>query len=72
MRLPTKHRGLSGEQVQYLPMTKEQPIGTLRSNDDGNENVKKAIILKTTLQVNQTFLHISLPFLHDYDVKMPI
>ena len=55
-----------------MPMTKELPIGTLRSDDDGNENVKKAIILTTTLHVHQTFLHISLPFLNDYDVKMPI
>ena len=50
-------------------------IGTLRSNDaDGDENVKKTIgfISKTTaLHVHHTFLYISLPFLHDYDVKMP-
>ena len=25
----------------------------------------------TTLQVHLTFLYISLPFLHDYDVKLP-
>ena len=52
-------------------------IGTLRSDDgDGNENVVKAIGLPvisktTTLHVHHTFLYISLPFLHDYDVKMP-
>ena len=52
-------------------------IGTLRSDDgDGSENVVKAIglpvIRKTaTLHVHHTFLYISLPFLHDYDVKMP-
>ena len=42
---------------------------------DRNENVKKTIDLinKTTaLHVHHTFLYISLPFLHDYDVKMPI
>ena len=45
-------------------------------NDDGdyNENVKKAmgLLSKTTsLHVHHTFLYISLPLLHDYDVKMP-
>ena len=50
-------------------------IGTLRSNDaDDNKNVKKTIGLiskTTTLHVHHTFLYISFPFLHDYDVKMP-
>ena len=50
-------------------------IVTLRSNDaDGNENVKRTIglISKTkTSHVHHTFLYISFPFLHDYDVKMP-
>ena len=46
------------------------------SNDDGdsNENVKKAIGLlskTTSLHVHHAFLYISLPLLHDYDVKMP-
>ena len=49
--------------------------GTLRSNDaDDNENVKKTIGLiseTTTSHVHHTFLYISFPFLHDYDVKMP-
>ena len=49
--------------------------GTLRSNDaDGNENVKKTkglISKTTTLHVHHAFLYISLPSLHDYDVKMP-
>ena len=47
-------------------------IGTLRS-DDGDGNTTKAIglINKTTiLHVHYAFLHISLPSLHDYDVKM--
>ena len=47
----------------------------LRSNDaDHNENVKKTIGLiskTTTSRVHQTFLYISFPFLHDYDMKMP-
>ena len=51
------------------------PIGTLRSNDaDDNKNVKNTIglISKTrTSHVHHTFLYISFPFLHDYDVKMP-
>ena len=50
-------------------------LGTLRSDDgDGNEDVKKAIssITKTTiLHVRHAFLYISLPSMHDYDVKMP-
>ena len=45
-------------------------------DDDGNENgkIKKPIWLdgKTaTLNVHHTFFYISLPLLHDYDVKMP-
>ena len=50
-------------------------VGTLRSKDaDDNENVKKTIGLiskTTTSHVHHTFLYISFPFLHDYDVKMP-
>ena len=50
-------------------------LGTLRSNDaDGDETVTKTIGLiskTTTLHVHDTFLYISFPFLHDYDVKMP-
>ena len=41
---------------------------------DGNENLKKAIdlISKTTiLHVDHAFWYISLPPLHDYDVKLP-
>ena len=43
------------------------------SNDDGNENVKKTIGLlskTSSLHLDHTFLCISLPLLHDYDVKM--
>ena len=50
-------------------------IETLRSNDaDDNENAKKTIGLiskTTTSHVHHTFLYLSFPFLHDYDVKMP-
>ena len=50
-------------------------VRTLRSDDgDGNGNATKAIglISKTTiLHVHHAFLYISLPSLHDYDVKMP-
>ena len=41
---------------------------------DSNKNVKKPIGLvsnTTTLHMQYTFLYISLPFLQDYDVKMP-
>ena len=50
-------------------------IGSFSNDDgDGNENVKTAIgfLGKTTsLHVHHAFLYISLPLLHDYDVKMP-
>ena len=49
-------------------------LGTLRFDDgDGNRNATKAIglISKTTiLHVHHVFFYISLPSLHDYDVKM--
>ena len=49
-------------------------IGSFSNDDgDGNENVKKAIGLlskKTSLHVHHPFLYISLPLLHDHDVKM--
>ena len=50
-------------------------FGSLRSDEgDGNENVEKTIRLITKtiiLPVHHAFLYISLPSLHDYDVKMP-
>ena len=49
-------------------------IGSFSNDDgDGNEDVKKAIGLSsktTTLHVHHAFLYISLPSLHDYEVKM--
>ena len=49
-------------------------IGTLRSDDGdgyGNATKAKSLISKTTiLHVHHAFLYISLPSLHDYDVKM--
>ena len=49
-------------------------LGSFSNDDgDGNENVKKAIGLwskTTTLHVPHTFWYISLPSLHDYDVKI--
>ena len=51
------------------------PLGSFSNDDgDGNESVKKAIGLlskTTTLHVHHAFLYISLPSLHDYEVKMP-
>ena len=43
---------------------------------DGNEHVKNSnrfykIDKTTAMHVHLTFLYISLPFLHDYDVKLP-
>ena len=55
----------------------EASLGSCRNDDgdgNGNEDVKKAIGLlrkTTTLHVHHAFLYISLPSLHDYDVKMP-
>ena len=50
-------------------------LGTLRSDvGDGKGNATKAIglISKTTIfHVHRAFLYISLPSLHNYDVKMP-
>ena len=50
-------------------------LGSFSNDDgDGNQDVKKAIGLlhkTTTLHVYHAFLYISLPSLHDYDVKMP-
>ena len=43
-------------------------------NSDSNKSVKTAIGLlskKTSLHVHHTFLYISLPLRHDYDVKLP-
>ena len=58
--------------LKLLPL---YSLGTSRSNDaDNNENVKKTIGListTTTSPVHHTFLYISFPFSHDYDVKMP-
>ena len=73
--LPSLH----GYNVKVLNFTfcggREHLLGTLRSDDgDGNGNATKAIglISKTTiLHVHHAFLYISLPSLHDYDVKMP-
>ena len=57
------------------PPSSQKTIGSFSNDDgDGNENGKKTIgsISKTTtLHVHHTFLYISLPSLHDYDVKMP-
>ena len=42
---------------------------------DGNENVKNnnrcTVGKTTTLHVHRTFLCISMPFLHNYDMKLP-
>ena len=49
-------------------------LGSFSNDDsDGNENVKTPIglVSKTTsLHVHHAFLYISLPLLHDYDVKV--
>ena len=61
--------------AKFLDHNSRELLGTLRSDDgDGNGNAAKTIGLtsKTTiLRVHHAFLYISLPSLHDYDVKMP-
>ena len=73
-------QGLLGYLANLVPRASLLPVnwlGTLRSDDgdgDGNGNATKAIglIRKTTiLHVDHAFLYISLPSLHDYNVKMP-
>ena len=60
-----------------LLRVKNFSVGTVRSNDaDGDENVKKKktigfITKTTTSHVHHAFLYISLPFMKNYDVKMP-
>ena len=64
------------ESVQENPRNKMSSIGSFSNDDDdGNENIKKAtgLITKTsTLHVHYTFWYISLPSLHDKDVKFPV
>ena len=54
---------------------REMSVGRFSNGEGhGNENVKKAIGLlskTTSSHVHHAFLYISLPLLHDYDVKMP-
>ena len=48
-------------------------IGSFSNDDaDGNEDAIAIALLRktTTLHVHHAFLYISLPSLHDYDVKM--
>jgi len=63
------------ESVKLYPSCSTAPLGSFSNDDgDGNEDVRKAIGLlrkTTTLPVHHAFLYISLPSLHDYDVKMP-
>ena len=49
-------------------------VSLSKDDSDGNENGKKAIgsdCKTTNLHVHHAFLCISLPSLHDYDVKFP-
>ena len=62
-------------EAKALVNTVNETLGILRSDHgDGNENATEAIglLTKTTiLHVHHAFLYISLPSLHEYDVKMP-
>ena len=49
-------------------------VSTNHASSNPGQDVKKAVGLlrkTTTLHVHHAFLYISLPSLHDYDVKMP-
>ena len=56
-----------------LKRPRKRQIGTLRNSDgDGKGNSKKQLVRlvrKTTLHVHHAFWYISLPSLHNYDVK---
>ena len=56
-------------------MSSQERIGSWSKDfGDGNENGKNPVGLDwqtTTLHVHHAFLYISLPSLHDYDVKVP-
>ena len=77
-------REIQNPRLSWIPLhgarrTETRGRDAIRNfNDaDGNKNVKKknkktiGLISKTTLHVHYPFFHISLPALHDYDVKMP-
>ena len=54
-------------------MLQNQTIGGFGNDDgDGNQDVKKTIVLLRKTTTRLFSLYISLPSLHDYDVKMPI
>ena len=61
--------------ASFMPQLPQTTLGSLRNDDDeGNENAKKPIGLDitskiTTLHVHHAFSYISLPSLHDYNVK---
>ena len=61
--------------ASFLPQLPQTTLGSLRNDDDeGNENAKKPTGLDitsktTTLHVHHAFSYISLPSLHDYNVK---
>ena len=56
-------------------ISKEKRALALNDDGDGTKRTSKRTIdllsKTTTLYVHHTFLYISLPSLHDYDVKMP-
>ena len=72
---PKKKRYRSSQECLRLRRlgVKQGPFKRSHDRND-NENVKKArgLINKTILRVHHAFLYISLPSLHDYDVKMSI
>ena len=62
-------------QMASLPLVSQETLGTYIQRQDAKENVIKTKVLilskTTTLHVHHAFLCISLPFLHDYHVKIP-
>ena len=69
----TEHKSSKWPERDSNPGPPDCESSSLRSNDgDGNGNATNAIglITKTTILHHHAFLFISLPSLHDYDVKM--
>ena len=64
--------------ASFMPLLPQTTLGSLRNDDDeGNENAKKPTGLDitgktTTLHVHHAFSYISLPSLHDYNVKFHV
>ena len=66
---------MSSRPVKAITSEQRLILETLRSHNATATRTSKTTVAlvgkTTTLHVHLTYLYISLPFLHDYDVKMP-